>query len=77
MTAFDKKKYIDLEFNGYRWFSHFKGVHSFQKKLNDGRWGKIECSEEQLNNGDIQFMAEHEMTLSSKLKLKVNKLFDK
>ena len=50
MQRFNTEKYIGMEFNGYKWFSHYKGVHSFQKRTDDGyRWMLIECKEEQLD----------------------------
>ena len=42
---FDTEKYAGMEFNGYRWFYHYKGVHSFQKSTNYGyRLMLIECT---------------------------------
>ena len=53
------------EVNGYKWISHYKGVHSFQRKSEDGyRWCLIQCTQEQLKNGDIEFMTEYGWTLS-------------
>ena len=68
---FDTEKYAGMEFNGYKWFYHYKGVHSFQKRTSDGyKWMLIECTEEQLYNGDIEFMTEHGLTISEEMKRK-------
>jgi len=78
MQRFNTEKYIGMEFNGYRWFNHYKGVHSFQKRTNDGyRWMLVECTEEQLYNGDIEFMTKHGWTLSKERKRETNKLYDR
>ena len=77
MQRFDTEKYIGMVFNGYKWFSHYKGVHRFQKRTNDRyRWMLIECTEEQLYNGDIEFMAENGWTLSKERKREANKSYD-
>lgn len=71
-------KYIGMEINGYRWFSHNKGVHSFQRRTTDGyRWELVQCTEEQLHNGDIEFMTEHGWTLSKEQIRDTYKLFKK
>jgi len=74
---FDVEKYIGLEFNGYKWFSHHKGVHSFQKRSDDGhRWMLIQCTEDQLSNGDADFMTKNGWTLSKEQQRAENKKFD-
>ena len=71
-------KHLGLEFNGYRWFSHYKGVHSFQKRSDDGhRWMLVQCSEDQLYNGDILIMTEHGWTLSKEMQHKVHRWYEK
>lgn len=75
---FDAEKYIGMEFNGYKWANHYKGVHSFQKQTEDGRgWMLVECTEEQLSNGDAEFMTKHGWTLNNEMKRKANKKYDK
>lgn len=53
----------NLSFNGYTCFAHSHGIYSFKKKDTGGYW-EIECTEEQLINGDIEFMTLHGLTLS-------------
>jgi hypothetical protein len=57
----------NLSFNGYTCFCHSHGIYSFKKKDNGGYW-EIECTEEQLSNGDIEFMTENGITLSAERK---------
>ena len=61
--------------NGYEWFDFDRGIHSFQKKTEKG-WLLIECSEEQLHDGDIEFMTLHGWTLSKERKRKIIKKFE-
>lgn len=56
-----------LTINGYSRFNIESGIHSFMKQ--DGQsYSVIECTTEQLNNGDIQFMTEHGLTLNASRK---------
>ncbi len=71
---FNKEKYINLDINGYKWFSHSNNIHSFYKKVDNGFY-TIECSEEQIENGDLWFMTKHNLTLSKKLKKHLTKVF--
>lgn len=74
---FDAEKYIGIEFNGYKWVSHYKGVHSFQKRSDDGRgWMLVQCAEAQLSNGDADFMTKHGWTLSKERQKAEHKKFD-
>jgi len=57
-------KHVGLIINEYHWFSHYRGVHAFQKQQSDGKFCEIECTEEQLHNGDIEFMTLHGLTIS-------------
>ena len=65
--TFDKSKYIKLTFNGYSWCMFNKGIHTFSKKVAGG-YASVECSEEQLTNGDIEFMTENGITIDHELK---------
>ncbi len=63
-----------LIINGYEWFAFDRGVHSFQKRV--GKWySLVECSEDQLHNGDIDFMTKHNYTLSRSQKKYINLKF--
>ncbi len=73
---FNKSKYQDLIFNGYEWAYHDRGVHTFQKPM-FGRCKVVECSEEQLQNGDIEFMTQHEWTLSKCQQTKIKRTYTK
>ena len=56
---------VGKEVNGFRWFSHYKGVHDFTKRSEGSySYAHIQCTEDQLTNGDIEFMTEHGWTLS-------------
>jgi hypothetical protein len=74
---FKKEKYVDLKFNGYNWFSHDRGIHSFSKKMTNGKFGLVECEEKQLKNGDIEFMTKHNLTLGKERKSKVQQAYTK
>ncbi len=51
--------------NGFELYYKHKGIAYFMKKEN-GKYAKIRCTFEQLENGDIEFMTEHGLTLSDK-----------
>jgi hypothetical protein len=72
---FKKEKYVDLKFNGFKWIGHDKGIHSFSKKMPDGKFCVIECEEKQLKNGDIEFMTDKLITLSKERKSKYQKAY--
>ena len=73
----NKDKFIGMEVNGFRWFSYYKGIHSFQKKSEDGyRWELVQCEENQIYNGDLKFMTEHGLTLGKERQREVRKSFD-
>lgn len=70
-------KYSGLTFNGFVWFNHYQGVHSFQKKSDDGyKWELIQCTEEQLTNGDIEFMTQNGLTLSKEKQKQAHKKYN-
>lgn len=71
MKDFDVEKYLGMEINGFKWIHHYKGVHSFQKEVEPNLFCLVECSEDQLTNGDIQIMTEKGLTLSSERKRKI------
>lgn len=61
----DKNFLRQLKPNGYSW-THFRdGIYYFSRKEQTG-YSQICCSEEQLTNGDLEFMAENGYTLSNK-----------
>ena len=72
---FKKSNYINLEFNGFKWFGFEKGIHSFSKKDSNGKFILIQCEEIQLTNGDIEFMTEHNISLSKERLLSVKRNF--
>jgi len=74
MAHFDKEKFRGMTFNGYSWVGYDFGVHLFTVKMKDGTWALIQCKEEQLFNGDIEFMTKHHLTLSkTEIKKETNK----
>jgi hypothetical protein len=56
----NKTKNLD----GYKWISFDEGLHYFQKELGRATYLHLICEEYQINNGDLEFMAEHQMSLS-------------
>jgi len=73
-----KSNYSGLTINGFVWFFHEKGVHSFQKKIDDGhKWEWIQCTEEQMHNGDIELMTQHGLTLSQHKIKQAHKQYEK
>ena len=70
------KKYIGMEVNGFKWFSHYKGVHSFQKRCENG-YVMVECTEEQLYNGDIDFMTKNGWTLGKQKRKEIHNITEK
>lgn len=64
-----KTNHKDLEFNGYKCYYFEKGIYSFQKQVGKNYSG-IECTEEQLTNGDIEFMTTHGWTISNERKVR-------
>ena len=65
MLHFDKSKYMDLEFNGYKWFGFDNGFHMFSKRVGD-LYATIEATQWHIDNGDIEFMAKHDLTCARK-----------
>jgi hypothetical protein len=63
--------------NGYSCYWIEKGIYSFSKKTPKGptRYSTIECEEEQLTNGDIEFMTLNGLTLSDARKKAYQKKF--
>lgn len=71
----NKKIYFqNLSFNGFQWTGSDRGIHSFQKKTALG-YQLIECSEDQLHNGDLEFMTEHGLSLGTERKRAYQKKF--
>lgn len=58
--------------NGYTWFSFEFGIHAFIKNN-----FIIECTENQIYNGDIEFMTENGWTIGKELKKKAITTFKK
>jgi hypothetical protein len=72
------KEYIGMEVNGFKWYSHYKGIHSFMKTGIDGHhYEVIQCSEKQLHNGDISFMTDLGYTLSDERMRQIQKQYSK
>lgn len=63
MLIHDKDYYRAIKPSGFMWFGLIDGFHHFSKEVERGKWLEIRCREEQLTNGDIDFMAEHGLTL--------------
>ncbi len=68
-------KQIIKSVNGYEYFAHDKGIYSFYKRDEKG-YITIECSKEQLSNGDIEFMTENGMTLGKERIKKTQRKFE-
>lgn len=63
-----------INHNGFKWFSFSNGIHSFSKKTDKG-FTVVECSEEQIYNGDLEFMCENGLTIDKVRKAKEIKKF--
>ncbi len=73
---FDKTKYQDLQFNDFKWIYWDRGLHCFQKKESNG-FSILHCSEEQIANGDLEYMTLHGITLSKERQNQVRSEFSK
>ena len=75
-----KEYYKDLhkskDLNGFNWWGFIEGVHYFSKQEDVG-FAEICCSEEQLDNGDIEFMCENGLTLSDERRRRIEKEYIK
>ena len=75
-----KEYYEDLQkskdLNGFEWWVFIEGVHYFNKREGRG-FVEVCCSEEQIDNGDIEFMCAKGLTLSYKIVKKINKEYIK
>lgn len=55
-----KAYYQSLSFNGFKWSGYWNGLHHFIKDAaNYKGYETIECKEEMLTNGDMEFMAKN------------------
>lgn len=65
-----KGKLVVMRFSGFRWAFFEKGIYTFTKESSTqkGKTVVVECSEEQLSNGDIEFMCENGLTLGDERK---------
>lgn len=73
-SPINKSELKNLSFNGFQWFSFNNGIHSFSKKSPKG-FMHIQCSDDQLHNGDIEYMAEHELSLGAERIKAIKKKF--
>lgn len=71
-----KNKLVGRIINGYQWFCYHKGIYAFQKKTVN-RYLIVECDENQLINGDIEYMTQHGLTIGKKLKNSIVKKYEK
>lgn len=53
----------ELNIDGWQCIAFDTGIYTFQKLINK-RWYGIECTKEQLENGDFEYMTKHGYTLS-------------
>ena len=56
-----KQHYKDLRYNGFRWFGFIDGIHHFSKKVTNG-YLEMQLVEEDLENGNAEFMSENGLT---------------
>lgn len=65
-----KGKLVVMRFSGFRWAYFENGIYTFTKDspTEKGKTLVVECSEEQLSNGDIEFMCEHGLSLGEERK---------
>jgi hypothetical protein len=70
-VKFDKRKYKSIEVN---WSVFEKGIHTFVKVVKAHKeYLCVKCSEEQITNGDLDFMTKHKITLSTERKAEIRK----
>lgn len=73
----------NTEINGYKLYLKSKGINYFQKRIedyNDKNYGlclALECTDDQLSNGDIEFMTLNGLTISKDRKRNYEKLYSK
>ena len=67
---FDKRKYENLDFNGYKWHKFKDGVHTFRKQIEPLIWSVIDCTEDDINDGAIEYMANIGLTLNKEAIMK-------
>jgi hypothetical protein len=63
--------------NGYTHFHSEKGIHSYTKHEEGKGFILVECTDDQLHNGDIEFLTTHGMTISKEMKKKFQKNWEK
>jgi len=59
---------------GFTWVCFDSGIHYFQKKEANGFY-QLACTEKQVINGDLEYMAENGLTLGPKNIKKVQKAY--
>ena len=70
---------IDKELNGYVFYLYEEGLYHFSKREDDynnqnyGKYLEITVSEEQLHNGDLEFMVKHNLTLDESRQKQIRK----
>lgn len=66
----EKEHYKKLNYSGFIWsyFDSYKDVHVFSRKEEKG-WSVIQCKEEMLTNGDMEYMAKNGLTFNPKNKI--------
>lgn len=57
-----KEHYRKITHNGFVWYGFCDGFHCFSKKEKSG-YLNLRCREDQLSNGDFEFMADNGLTL--------------
>ena len=58
-----KSHYRKITRNGFKWWGFVDGFHNFSKQVDTGKWFNIRCREDQLTNGDFEFMIDGGWTL--------------
>lgn len=71
-----KSLYGDKTSNGYVWRFFEGGIHTFTRKEDRG-FSIIRCSTEQIENGDIDYMTEHGLTLGRKEQIAIRAKYRK
>lgn len=55
-----------LSYNGYECYMKTKDLYYFSKKDTNGKYLEIICTENDMKNGNIEFMCQHDLTLIPK-----------
>lgn len=63
----NKSHYQSLNYSGFKWYAFSNGLHHFSRPHPESNeFTTIQCTEEMLTNGDIEYMVENGLTYAPK-----------